>query len=176
MSDGGGPGGVAADALVAAGFAVGGPPELRRVRRPRRSDDALPGSAGANPVDLALGTIDPDAYARVVPVVAAAAEVDVVFAVGQLGYWSARLSRVRGPRGRRGDRRRARWPRLLRAAGMPLVVSTVYPEWRPPAALRAHGVPVYREVASAARSRSARSPGHARPGGVPVPAAAGPLR
>ena len=164
VSDGGGPGGVAADALVAAGFVV---PELGAATA-AALDDALPGSAGANPVDFALGTIEPDAYARVVPVVAAAAEVDAVFAVGQLGYWSARFpqfedlaaAEVTGA---------ARVAEAARAAGVPLVVSTVYPESPPAVELRAHGVPVYREVASGLLALRALAEDTARPSGVPVP-------
>jgi len=87
ITEGGGHGGIAGDALEAAGLRVL-PFSDGLVARLR---EALPGSAGANPLDFALATTEPDAYARALPVLAAAREVDVVFAVGQLGYWAARF-------------------------------------------------------------------------------------
>ncbi len=162
VSDGGGPGGVAADALTLAGFAV---PELDGETIAALAE-ALPGSAGTNPVDFALGTIEPGAYARVMPVVAAA-DVDAVFAVGQLGYWSARFpgfedlaaAEVTGA---------AQTAEAAREAGVPLIVSTVYPASAPAARLRALGVPVYREVASGLRALHALAEDTRRPGGVPA--------
>jgi acyl-CoA synthetase (NDP forming) len=150
VSDGGGPGGVAADALVAAGSTVPAlglatTAALRRV---------LPGSAGANPVDLALGTIDPDGFARAVPVVAADPDVDAVVAVGQLGYWSGRFpeqaelvaAEVAGA---------GALAAAVRRTGTPLVVATVYDDAMPARELRASGIPVYREIASAVAAVSA---------------------
>lgn len=171
VSDGGGPGGVAADALAAAGLTV---PEFAG-ETIAALGEALPGSAGTNPVDFALGTIEPDAYARVVPVVAAADGVDAVFAVGQLGYWSARFpgfedlaaAEVVGA---------GQTAEAARTAGVPLVVSTVYPESPPAARLRELGVPVYREVASGLRALQALAEDTRRQAGVPeTPPAAPPL-
>jgi acyl-CoA synthetase (NDP forming) len=163
ITEGGGHGGIAADAIEAAGLRVPafGDALLGRLR------EALPGSAGANPLDFALATTDPDAYARGLAVVAAADEVDAVFAVGQLGYWAARFpefgdlvaAEVEGAEG---------MVTSARAAGKPLVVSTVYPDAAPAVRLRAAGVPVYREIASAVDALAALvRVAEARPSGVP---------
>lgn len=144
VTEGGGHGGIAADAAAAAGLLV--PPlcdaTLQSVRW------AHPPSTGVNPVDFAIGTTDPDAYARVLPAIIAAGEVDAVLVVGQLGYWGARFpefeqnvsAEVAGARS---------MAQAARAAGLPLVVATVYPEAPPALALREEGVPVYREIAAA---------------------------
>jgi len=170
VSDGGGPGGIAADALSAVGLSVPefGSALVTRVR------EALPGSAGANPVDFALGTIEPDGYARVAPVVAASGEVDAVFAVGQLGYWSARFPQFAELVAAEAEA--AATLAESAAAGVPLVVATVYPESAPAGVLRSGGVPVYREIASGVAALAAlaadRSGG---PRGVPDLPAARPL-
>ena len=165
ISDGGGPGGIAADVLSVAGFSV---PRLDAPTTAALAD-ALPGSAGANPVDFGLGTIDPEAYARVVPIVASSAGVDAVLAVGQLGYWSARFPGFEELAGAEvvGAERAAE---AARSADVPLVVATVYPDAPPAAALRARGVPVYREIASASRALAALADDAAlQPRGVPEP-------
>ena len=163
ITEGGGHGGIAADALEAAGLRVPAFTDalLGRLR------EALPESAGTNPLDFALGTTEPDAYARALPVVAGADEVDAVFAVGQLGYWAARFpefaelvaAEVEGAEAMAAS---------ARSAGKPLVVSTVYPDAAPGARLRAAGVPVYREIASAVGALAALvHVAEARPSGVP---------
>ena len=150
VSDGGGPGGVAADALSAAGLTV---PEFSPALTAALRHE-LPGSAGANPVDLALGTIDPDGFARAVPVVAADPEVDAVVVVGQLGYWAGRFPEfdglVAGEVTGAGVLAAA-----VRETGTPLVVATVYADAAPARELRAAGVPVFREIASAVAAVSA---------------------
>ena len=163
ITEGGGHGGIAADALEAAGLRVPafGAALAGRLR------EALPGSAGTNPLDFALGTTEPDAYARALPLVAGADEVDAVFAVGQLGYWAARFpehgelvaAEVKGAEAMAAS---------ARSAGKPLVVSTVYPDAAPAVRLRAAGVPVYREIASAVGALAALvCVVEARPSGVP---------
>ncbi len=163
VSDGGGPAAVAADALTAAGFTV---PEFRpeRTAALRR---ALPGSAGANPVDLALGTIDPDGFARAVPVVAADPAVDAVVAVGQLGYWAGRFPEF-GDLVAQEVAGAAALAAAARETGTPLVVATVYADAAPARELRAAGVPVFREIASAVAAVSALAIAAERPAtGVP---------
>ncbi len=163
ITEGGGHGGIAADALEAAGLRV--PPFGDALMA--RLADALPESAGSNPLDFALGTTDPDAYARALPIVIGADAVDAVFAVGQLGYWAARFpefgelvaAEVEG-----SDAMAA----CVRSVGKPLVVSTVYPDAAPAARLRAAGVPVYREIASAVEAlASLVCVAEAKPSGVP---------
>jgi acyl-CoA synthetase (NDP forming) len=87
VTDAGGVGGVAADAAHEAGLEV---PTLSD-ELVTRVAETLPGSAGRNPIDFALGTIDPDAYERIVPAIAESDEVDAVLGVGQLGYWGERF-------------------------------------------------------------------------------------
>lgn len=173
VTEGGGHGGVAADAAVSAGLLVPplSPATLERVR------EAHPPSTGVNPVDFAIGTTDPDAYARVVPAVAGSEEVDAVLAVGQIGYWGARFAEFQDNVAAEVEGAR-RMARAARAARLPLLVATVYPEAPPARALREEGVPVYREIAAAARvlGRLAAAAAHA-PAGVPVePPAAPPVR
>ncbi len=172
ISDGGGPGGIAADALHEAGFAV---PALSDVTVDAMCA-AVPGCAGANPVDFALATIEPDNFARAVPVLCDSGEVDAVFAVGQMGYWSARFPEF--PQHTEAEVAAAQ---LLADAAdsrqMPLVACTVYPQAAPAAVLRGRGVAVYREIASGVAALDALARVAERPGtGVPgVPAPASPL-
>ncbi len=171
ITEGGGHGGIAADALEAAGLRVPafGSALAGRLR------EALPGSAGTNPLDFALGTTEPDAYARALPVIAAADEFDAVLAVGQLGYWAARFTEhvdLVAAEVKSAEAIAA----SARSAGLPLVVSTVYPDAAPAVRLRAAGVPVYREIASAVGALAALARvAEARPTRVPrlpLPAAA----
>ena len=150
VSDGGGPGGVAADALAAAGLTV---PEFRPALTAALRRE-LPGSAGANPVDLALGTIDPDGFARAVPVVAADPEVDAVVVVGQLGYWAGRFPEFDGLVAQEVAGAGV-LVAAVRETGTPLVVATVYADAAPARELRAAGIPVFREIASAVAAASA---------------------
>jgi acyl-CoA synthetase (NDP forming) len=158
VSDGGGPGGIAADALTAADFDV--PAHDAGLAAQLRA--ALPGSAGDNPLDFALGTIEPDAFGRAVPILAAHEEVDAVVAAGQLGYWAARFPQfedlVAQEVAGAGVMAAA-----ARETATPLVVATVYPDAAPARELRAAGVPVYRELASAVSALAAlRAAGSAR--------------
>lgn len=150
VSDGGGPGGVAADALSAAGLDV---PESRPALSAALRRE-LPGSYGANPVDLALGTIDPDGFARAVPVVAADPEVDAVVVVGQLGYWAGRFPEFEGLVAEEVAGAGV-MAAAVRETGTPLVVATVYADAAPAQELRAGGIPVFREIASAVAAVSA---------------------
>jgi acetate---CoA ligase (ADP-forming) len=145
VTEGGGHGGIAADCATAAGLEVPalGPAAMAVVH------EAHAASVGTNPIDFAIGTTDPDAYARVVPAIAQSGEVDAILAVGQLGYWAGRLPsfteqiavEVEGAR---------RMAKAARRARLPLLVATVYPDSEPAQALREEGVPVYRDIATAA--------------------------
>jgi len=144
VSDGGGHGGVAADAAVAAGLTVQ-PLSEGVVARLR---EALPASVGSNPVDFALGTIDADAYGRIVETLVDVDEVDAVLAVGQLGYWGARFAGfAHNVAEEEGGARR-----MVAAAacsGVPVVACTAYPDAGAAMILRAGNVPVYGDVRSA---------------------------
>jgi acyl-CoA synthetase (NDP forming) len=144
VSDGGGHGGVAADAAGAAGLTVQPLSEelLGRVR------EALPVSVGTNPIDFALGTINPDAYGTVVEALAGAGEVDCVLAVGQFGYWGARFDEFADYVAMEEESAH-RMAAAARASGVPVVACTAYPGSPAVVTLRAEGVPVFREIGSA---------------------------
>lgn len=149
VSDGGGHGGLAADAVVAAGLGVNPLSEatLARVR------EVLPVSVGDNPIDFALGTINPDAYGSVVEALTGADDVDAVLAAGQFGYWQARFSRFEDKIAEE------MWSASAMAAaaertGTPVIVCSSYPGSRAAGALRERGVPVYREIDAAVGSLS----------------------
>jgi len=172
VSDGGGPGGIAADALQEAGFDV---PALSEAAV-EAICEAVPGCIGTNPVDFALATIEPDNFARAVPALCDAGEVDAVLAVGQLGYWSARFPEF--PHNTAAEvEAAAALAATVAEREMPLVACTVYPDAAPAAALRAAGVPVYREIASGVAALDALAAVAERPAaGIPsLPPAAAPL-
>ena len=108
----------------------------------------LPGSAGSNPLDLALGTIDPDGFSRAVPLALRDDGVDAVLLAGQLGYWSWRFPEFADLTAREVEGA-VRMAEAAAATGTPLVAATAYPQAAPAAELRRRGVPVYREIASA---------------------------
>ena len=171
VSDGGGPGGVAADVLAAAGLSVPafGPELSARLR------EELPGSSGGNPLDLALGTIDPDGFSRAVPLALQDDGVDAVLIAGQLGYWNWRFAEFTDLTSREVEGA-ARMAEAAKASGKPLVATTVYPQAAPAAELRRRGVPVYREIASAAAALRALCEVTAGAPGVPaLPPAEAPL-
>ena len=172
VTEGGGHGGNAADCAAAAGLTVPllGEKTMTEVRAAHEE------SAGSNPIDFAIGTTDPDAYARVVPALASSGEIDALLAVGQLGYWAARFAEFEDQVEAENKSARS-MARAARTAGIPLVVATVYPDTSPAETLRAEGVPVYREIASAT-SVLGRLADHASrvPTGVPaLPLPAPPL-
>jgi acyl-CoA synthetase (NDP forming) len=172
ISDGGGPGGIAADALHEAGFDV---PTLSTAAV-QALCEAVPGCAGVNPVDFALATIEPDAFSRAVPALAETGEVDAVLAVGQLGYWSARFPEF--PQHTQAEVEAAETLATAAAErGMPVVACTVYPHAAPAARLRASGVPVYREIASGVAALAALAAVAERPSFdvPPLPPPASPL-
>ncbi len=172
VSDGGGSGAVAADLCALAGLALPAFSEELRARLQR----LLPENAGcANPVDFAAATYDPEAYERVVGLVADSGEVDGILASGVIGFWSARfpeqaemVALERASLHRMGDR--------VLAGQVPLLGSTpqrcaIIDD------LRHAGLPIYADVESAVTTlaRLAQA-GEARPPGVrELPAAAPPL-
>jgi acetate---CoA ligase (ADP-forming) len=144
LSEAGGHGALAADLLWVAGLDVPGLSEatMAAVR------ETLPLGAGSNPIDFALASTDAGAYGKVMPLLLDSAEVDMVLAVGQLGLRHTRFSEQT----ERLDAELAGARAVARSAhgyGKPVVVSTVYTESEPAAALRRGGVPVFREIDSA---------------------------
>jgi acyl-CoA synthetase (NDP forming) len=144
VSDGGGTGAIAADCLTMAGLSV--PPFGAATQQ--RLREVLPDNAGcSNPVDFAAATYDPEAYERVIDVVAGCGEVDAVMASGVIGFWGARfpeqtemVALERDSLGRMAER--------VAARGVPLFGST--PQCCAAVdELRRRGLPIYRDVESA---------------------------
>ena len=144
VSDGGGTGAICADLVTLSGL------EVPRFDEPlqERLRAVLPGNAGcSNPVDFAAATYDPEAYERVIGMVASSGEVDAIVASGVIGFWGARFPEQTGM----VEKERASLLRMaaaVREEGVPLVGNTpqsctVVDE------LRARGLPLYRDVESA---------------------------
>jgi acyl-CoA synthetase (NDP forming) len=172
VADGGGTGVVAADVAVAAGLEL---PTLSEELRRRLAAGLPPTSVTANPVDLAgAGEQDFGSYERVVGGILASGEVDTVLLTGYLGGYGLQSDALDEPElgvaralvGASAD------------AGRPLVCQLMYWDARPARALRAGGVPVYRDVEGAvgalARVTGAQSLALGVPELEPEPAATRP--
>lgn len=162
VSDGGGTGAICADAVSAAGFTVTpfGHALQARLR------EVLPENAGcSNPVDFAAATYDPEAYERVIGMVAACGEVDAILASGVIGFWGARFPEQTDM----VEKEHASLLRMaedVRASGLPLLANTpqtcaVVDD------LRAGGLPLYRDVESAVASLARLAAAAEPPLGVP---------
>jgi acyl-CoA synthetase (NDP forming) len=172
VADGGGHAAVAADCASAAGL------ELPALSSPlqERLRAALPDTAAtANPVDLAGGgEQDLNSYADVLGAVLASGEVDAALLSGYFGGYSELSEDFRAREVAVADD----LARSALASGRPLVAHSMHPASPPARALRARGVPVYRDVAGAVRALAAlaeaagRSPS-AIPSAPPAPAAPG---
>jgi acyl-CoA synthetase (NDP forming) len=140
MGDGGGHNAIAADAVSAVGFEL---PVLSE-RLAGEIDAMLPEHASAaNPVDFAGGgEQDVTTYPRVARALLGSGEVDAVVLTGYFGGYGdeAELLAARELAG------------IAEQARMPLVVHTMHADSAAAKALRAGGVPVYREIDAAARA------------------------
>ncbi|GAA4081002.1 acetate--CoA ligase family protein [Streptomyces shaanxiensis] len=184
LTDGGGHGVVAADAVEATGLAV---PELREPTRQRLCEALWEQSAVANPVDLAgMGEQDPGSYAETVAALLAAEEVDAVLMTGYFGGYAAAEGGLGGGGAALADGEQAA-ARLIaarhRATAKPLVVQSMYPDSPSCRTLAAAGVPVFGATEDAARALAATatgSPGsqgsQGSPGLAPLPSPASPMR
>ena len=164
VSDGGGSGAICADAAALVGLTV--PPFSDAFQQRLRA--ALPENAGcANPVDFAAATYEPEAYERVIGMVAGCGEVDAIVASGVIGFWGARFP----DQTEMVTREHASLLRMAAAAkegGVPLVGNTpqscaVVDD------LRAHGLPLYRDVESAVAALARLVAAAEPPLGVPDP-------
>ncbi|WP_405577528.1 acetate--CoA ligase family protein [Streptomyces sp. NBC_01092] len=177
LTDGGGHGVIAADAVEAAGLTV---PELREPTRERLRDALWEQSAVANPVDLAgMGEQDPGSYAETVAVLLAAEETDAVLVTGYFGGYAAAEGGLGGGGKALADGEQAA-ARLIadrhRATAKPLVVQSMYPDSPSCRILAAAGVPVFGATEDAARALAAAAHGAPRTGVTPLPPPATPLR
>ncbi|OIK06370.1 acetate--CoA ligase family protein [Streptomyces monashensis] len=177
LTDGGGHGGIAADAIEAAALTV---PELRLPTREHLQKVLWEQSAVANPVDLAgMGEQNPGSYADAVAALLAAEEVDAVLMTGYFGGYAHTEAGLGGGGTVLADGEQAA-ARLIadhhRATAKPLVAQSMYPESPSCRTLAEAGIPVFGATEDAARALAAATPGAPRPGVTPLPVPATPLR
>ncbi|MFI6356168.1 acetate--CoA ligase family protein [Streptomyces sp. NPDC050743] len=177
LTDGGGHGAVAADAVEAAGLTV---PELRRPTRDGLRKILWDQSAVANPVDLAgMGEQNAGSYAETVTALLAAEETDAVLMTGYFGGYAAADGGLGAGGAVLADGEQAA-ARLIaarhRATAKPLVVQSMYPESPSCRTLAAAGVPVFSATEDAARALAATAPRAPHTGVTPLPPPASPLR
>ncbi len=171
VTDGGGHGAVAADAVVAAGLQV---PALGSHLRRRLSGALWVNSAVANPVDLAgAGEQDAMSYARAVAGLLGSDEVDAVLLTGYFGGYSLETSSLHDP-----EIAAAR--EIARATveqAKPVVVQTIYPDSPSCQVLREAGIPVHRDIGrgSGVLAGLLRGRAHAFLDPIDLPASSAPL-
>jgi acyl-CoA synthetase (NDP forming) len=177
LTDGGGHGVIAADAVEAAGLAV---PELEPPTRRRVREALWEQSAVGNPVDLAgMGEQDPGSYAATVAALLAAEETDAVLMTGYFGGYAAAEDGLGGGGATLADGEQEA-ARLIaahhRATAKPLVVQSMYPHSPSCRTLVSAGIPVFGATEDAARALAATAPAAYDLGLTPLPRTAGPLR
>lgn len=146
VSDSGGQGALAADALERAGSSVPGLGEATSARLARLLP---PGAAVANPVDLAgAGERDLTTYARVVDALMTSGEVDSVVLSGYFGRYG-----VDTPQLRQAELDVARQlTDSVRTHGAPTIVHSMSPDSDTVRALRAGGVPALLRIDAVAQA------------------------
>ena len=143
LTDGGGHGSVAADALHRAGLDV---PLLSPDLGAELSRSLWSQSSVVNPVDLAgIGEQDPLSYARGLSTLLDSDEVATVLMTGYFGGYAQTNEALAAQEIQAGEQIAG----IIRAAGKPVVVHTIYPESESIAVLRAAGIPVHRDVSRA---------------------------
>jgi acetate---CoA ligase (ADP-forming) len=140
LTDGGGHGAVAADALAVAGLRI---PVLSGTVTTELEAALWAQATVTNPVDLAgAGEQDVASYARGVETLLASDQVDGVLLTGYFGGYSTERSNLTEP-----ELAAARqMADAVAAQGKPLVVQTIYPESPASQVLRAVGIPVHRDI------------------------------
>lgn len=144
LTDGGGHGAIAADALAAVGVET---PVLtagtQGVLRPLLRES----SVVANPVDLAgAGERDPMTYVRALAALLDADEVGGVMVTGYFGSYSTQDSAV----AELEVEAAGEMALVVRRQAKPVVVQTIHPRGPTAQALRAAGIPVHRDIDRAA--------------------------
>jgi acyl-CoA synthetase (NDP forming) len=166
VSDGGGPGAICADIASLAGLSVA---KFSRETQARLKA-VLPENAECkNPIDFAAATYDPEAYERVIGVVADSGEIDAIVASGVIGFWGARFPE-RTELVEKERESLLRMSESVKQKGIPLLAST--PESCPIVQeLRDGHLTLYRDVESAVTTLARLVPPSGRPVGLPpVPA------
>ncbi|MGW1893389.1 acetate--CoA ligase family protein [Streptomyces sp. NPDC002004] len=179
LTDGGGHGVIAADAVESAGLEV---PELAPDTRDRLRDVLWEQSALGNPVDLAgMGEQDPASYAGTVAALLEAEETDAVLMTGYFGGYAAAQGGLGGGGATlaRGEQEAAHAiVALHRAGAKPLVLQSMYPDSPSCRTLTAAGIPVFGATEDAARALAALAgagPDRLPAGVAPLPRAAVPM-
>jgi len=140
LTDGGGHGAIAGDALAAVGLES---PVLSEVTRTPLRAQLSQNSTLSNPVDLAgAGEQDPMAYVRALTMLLAADEVDGVLITGYFGGYSTQESSL-APLEIAAARMMAE---VVLCQSKPVVVHTIHPDGHTGLLLRAAGIPVHRDV------------------------------
>lgn len=140
LTDGGGHGAVAADAVAAAGLRT---PALTGALVTELADALWPQATVTNPVDLAgAGEQDVATYARGVRLLLGSDQVDGVLLTGFFGGYSTEQSNLTEPELAVA----AQMAAAVAAQDKPLVVQTIHPDSPSVALLRAAGIPVHRDV------------------------------
>jgi acetate---CoA ligase (ADP-forming) len=170
-ADGGGHTVVASDLVLAAGLEL---PELSEATRAELAKALPPTATLVNPVDFAGGgEQDIRSFERVIGTLLRSGEVDTVLLTGYFGGYSQYSEKFEAQESASAEG-------MARAAdetGVPFLAHTMY--WRsgPAEALRANGVPVYREVEAAVgvASRLARRTPEALRGVPDIPTPVAPV-
>ena len=166
LTDGGGHGAVAAEAVAGAGLHA---PMLSGAVTTELEAALWTKATLTNPVDLAgAGEQDLASYARGVQVLLASDQVDGVLLTGYFGGYAAWQSDLTGPELAAAHQ----MVEAVAAQGKPLVVQTVDPGSATSAVLRAAGIPVHRDVdrGCTVLAGLVETPSGGLAGEIPVPA------
>jgi acetate---CoA ligase (ADP-forming) len=143
VTDGGGLGSLSSELVSLAGLEV---PPLSATLQTELKSASGPRAGTSNPVDMA-GEADYDvaAYGRVISRLLGSDEVDIVLLSAYFGGYSGQDDAI----GRAETTAAGTMVEAVASTGKPLVVHSLYPDFGTGDALRAGGVPVYRDLESA---------------------------
>jgi acyl-CoA synthetase (NDP forming) len=170
LTDGGGHGAIAGDALAVAGLES---PRLAETTRTTLRGLLSQGSTVGNPVDLAgAGERDPLVYTRALATLLSADEVDGVLVTGYFGGYSTQPSALAALEHGAAEA----MVEVVRGQRKPVAVHTIFPDGPTGLLLRAAGIPVHRDVdrAAAVLAGLVERPG-AGQAGLALPPAAPPV-
>jgi acyl-CoA synthetase (NDP forming) len=143
LTDGGGHGSVAADALHHLGLDV---PVLSDELGVTLADALWEQSSVTNPVDLAgMGERDPLSYGRGMRALLDSDEVDAVLMTGYFGGYSTSYDVLAGPEIQAAHDIVS----AVKVAGKPVVIQSIFPESDSVMVLRSGGLPVHRDISRA---------------------------
>ncbi|MCI0688574.1 MAG: acetate--CoA ligase family protein [Sporichthyaceae bacterium] len=145
LTDGGGHGVIAADAVEAAGLRV---PELHPQTRDHLRSVLWPPSVLTNPVDLAgMGERDPHCYPAAAQILLAAEQVDAVVLTGFFGGYA--VSPAHAELASAEASAAEDLTKLMATVAKPLLVQSMYPDSPACRQLVAEGIPVFASIEDA---------------------------